>query len=95
MIWLETNNYKPPLYLHTFSTIGRTQCFSGSYYLEYNEPPEGPLIIDDTEQYQGLYLLENGNILEAHEWMDPQWDVLIEPFGSIYYDIYDYSAVTE
>jgi hypothetical protein len=94
--WLIDNEYKPPLYLHRFAEVGEAVCFAGTYYLNIKnlELPETPLRTD-TENYPGLYILDNGNILEAHEWMDPSWDDLVEPFGSIYYDIYDHSANLE
>lgn len=95
--WLNDNNYRPPLYLHRFSEIGHAVCFSGSYYLEYDKIPESYLHDPehDAEVYPGLYYLKDGNILEAHECLDPEWDELVRPFGSIYYDIYDPSAIQE
>ncbi len=41
-------------------------------------------------EFEGLYELSNGHILEAHEWLDPDWSEYDEePDGSVYYDIYD------
>ncbi len=40
--------------------------------------------------FTGIYELEDGSIMEAHEWMDSDWsDYDSEPAGALYYDIYE------
>lgn len=39
--------------------------------------------------YEGIYRLDNGSYLEAHEWIAQEWDGEgIEPIGWVYYAIY-------
>ena len=43
-------------------------------------------------KWEGIYELESGAILEAHEWEDGDWDEYDEderPEGAVYYDIYE------
>ena len=39
-------------------------------------------------EYEGIYQLDDGNYLEAHEWLGAEWDDGDEPLGAIYYSIY-------
>lgn len=40
--------------------------------------------------FAGIYELEDGAIMEAHEWFDSDWsDYDEEPYGAVYYDIYE------
>ncbi len=39
--------------------------------------------------YEGIYRLDNGNYLKAHEWIAQEWgDEDPEPLGGVYYDIF-------
>lgn len=41
--------------------------------------------------FTGIYELEDGAIMEAHEWEDSDWsDYDTEPYGAVYYDIYEH-----
>lgn len=41
------------------------------------------------QDYEGVYRLDSGNYLEAHEWIAQEWDGEgIEPLGWVYYTIY-------
>jgi hypothetical protein len=40
-------------------------------------------------EYEGIYRLDNGLYLEAHEWLVPYWDDEgPEPLGGVYYDLF-------
>lgn len=49
------------------------------------------------QMFEGIYTLDSGNILEAHEWMNPDWGDCNgnDPFGAVYYDIFELSAIGE
>lgn len=51
-----------------------------------------------TDGFTGVYELEDGSIMEAHEWLD--WDEEWEsspnpPIGAVYYDIYEDGVAVE
>lgn len=41
------------------------------------------------QKYPGIYEMENGSILECHEYMDLFDDGEPEPYGSVYYTLYE------
>ncbi len=47
-----------------------------------------------SQEFPGIYELDDGSLMEAHEWLDPDWEEDEEPLGSVYYAIYrDYEEV--
>jgi len=96
--WIENHDYNLPLYLHEFKAFaGNTIFLAGQEFKlcskSFNSIKKQKL---HTQKFEGLYKLDNGNILDCHEWFDPSWeDDDPEPFGAIYYDIYEPSAMDE
>lgn len=46
--------------------------------------------------FEGIYELEDGSIMEAHEWEDSDWDEEPNPpLGAVYYDIYENGEVVD
>lgn len=89
--WMEVNDYSPPLYLHRFEQYF-IDCFVRYFGTLYNMSATPYELIANSplvSGYEGLYRLEDGNVLECHEWIDQSWDDdEEEPFGAIYYDVF-------
>lgn len=96
--WIEDHDYTLPLYLHNFQPFaGNTICLAGEVFKLCSKPFRS---IEKqrlhTKKFEGLYKLDNGDLLDCHEWYDPVWDEEEKPpYGAIYYDIYESKAIDE
>lgn len=95
--WIDAHDYGLPLFIHRFERyIGDLSLCGNDYFLcykPYTSMTRQRLCI---QSYEGVYRLDSGNILEAHECMDPQWaEDEPEPTGAVYYEIYGPSAIGE
>lgn len=98
LCWIEAHNYDLPLFLHEFKPFaGNTICLAGEVFKICSKPFKS---IEKqrlhTKKFEGLYKLDNGNLLDCHEWFDPVWEEEEKPpYGAIYYDIYESQATDE
>lgn len=96
--WIKFHDYNLPLYLHTFKEFAGSTVYLAGEPFELCSKPFKALEKQKlhTKKYEGLYQLDNGNLLDCHEWLDPVWaNHEKPPYGSIYYDIYDPKAIDE